>query len=199
MREAGPVLEEIACGRAAVLPDDGGALLFFAAQAASTALLDFAIRYSSGLIHAVMRSDRVDLLRIHDQPVLPSEGRDLGFTVSVDAVGTGTGISGVARAKTLRLLGSPDATANDFQRPGHVIPVRCPPVLRHERDRVWDRMVRIVECAGFSPVAAACRLVHDSGDVLDTAAAHDFAAAHGLGLVSERRQTRRAHVFASGA
>lgn len=191
------VVAEISCGRAAVILDgERGALLFFAAEAASAQLLNFAIRYSSGLIHAAMRSDRLDRLRIHDQPVLPSEDRALGFTVSVDAVGTGTGISGQARAQTLRALGSAQTTPGDLVRPGHVLPVRCPHVPRNAQDLVWDRMVRIVERAGCTPVAAACRLVHDSGDVLDDAAAEDFAATFGLALVSAPQRVR---VLAAGA
>lgn len=179
------VIDEIACGRAVVAADGTrGAMLFFAAEAASTQLLSFAIRYSSGLVHAAMRSDRLDLLRIHDQPVLASEGGALGFTVSVDAVGTGTGISGRARARTLRVLGSRSATPDDFQRPGHVLPVRCPRAPADASDRVWDLMIETVERAGFTPVAGACRLVHDSGEVLDSSDAAAFASTFGLALVS---------------
>lgn len=193
---ADAVIDDIACGRAAVAADGNrGAMLFFAAESAFTPLLSFAIRHSSGLIHAAMRSDRLDQLRIHDQPVLASEDRALGFTVSVDAVGTGTGISGQARARTLRVLGSPAATPDDFQRPGHVLPVRCPRPPRDARDRVWDMMIETVERAGFTPVAAACRLVHDSGEVLDERAAAEFAATFGLALVSA---THRTPVFAAG-
>lgn len=172
----GTVVGEIASGRAAVILDgDRGALLFFAAEAATPRLLDFAVRHSSGLIHAAMRPDRLDQLRIYDQQVLTSERGAHGFTVSVDALGTGTGISGRDRARTLQLLGSPSAVPDDFRRPGHVLPVRCPRNPIDERDRVWDKMIRIVECAGFTPVAGACRLVHDDGDVLDEAAACRFS------------------------
>ncbi|MGE2716773.1 3,4-dihydroxy-2-butanone-4-phosphate synthase [Mycolicibacterium litorale] len=191
------VVTEIACGRAALIPDgERGAVLFFAAEAASTSLLAFAIRHSSGLIHAAMRPDRLDLLRIHDQPVLASEDGALGFTVSVDAVGTGTGISGQDRARTLRVLGSRQTVPGDLVRPGHVLPVRCPHVPRTAREVVWDRLLGIVERAGCTPVAAACRLVHDSGDVLDDSAAIRFAAIHGIAVVSVRPRVR---MLAAGA
>lgn len=178
------VVREIAGGRMAILPDGScGAMLFFAAETASDASLRFAIRYSSGLIHAAMRSDRLDLLRIHDQPVLGSEDRALGFTVAVDAVDTGTGISGRDRAHTLRMLGSPRASAADFRRPGHVLPVRCPQDPVDARYRVWDTAIGIVERAGFTPVAAACRLVADSGGVVTDADAYRFADTFGLTVV----------------
>ncbi|MCV7220293.1 3,4-dihydroxy-2-butanone-4-phosphate synthase [Mycolicibacterium elephantis] len=193
----GTVVSEIASSAAAVILDgDRGALLFFAAEAASARLLDFAVRHSSGLIHAAMRPNRLDQFRIHDQQVLRSERGAHDFTVSVDALGTGTGISGKDRARTLRMLGSPTAGAEDFRRPGHVLPVRCPRNPVDEHDLVWDKMIRIVECAGFTPVAGACRLVHDSGDVLDEAAACRFADRFGLAVATAARRDR---AFVGGA
>lgn len=179
--ESKAVVGEIACGRPVVVLDhDRGALLFFAAEVASTRLLSFAIRYSSGLVHAVMRTDHLDSLRIYDQPVLGSEDRALGFTVAVDAVGVGTGISAHDRALTLRVLADSDTTANDLRRPGHVLPLRCPELPLTAQDRLWARMIRTVNQVGFGPVAGACRLVHDCGDVLDERGAREFAAEFGL-------------------
>ncbi|MGE2836898.1 3,4-dihydroxy-2-butanone-4-phosphate synthase [Mycobacterium sp. SMC-4] len=181
------LIDQIARGEPVIALDgERGALLFFAAEVASTGLLSFATRYSSGLIHAVMRSDRLDLLRIHDQLVLASEDRSLRFTVSVDAVGVGTGISARDRALTLRVLGNPDATAADLRRPGHVLPVRCPEFPFERRDQVWDMMIRAVSQSGLSPVAGACRLVRDTGDVLDETGAREFAAHFGLAVMPGR-------------
>lgn len=179
------VVSEIASGRSALILDGPrGAVLFFAAVVASTASVDFAVRYSSGLIHAAMSSDRLDALRIGDQPVLASEGGGHGFTVAVDAKGVGTGISAQDRALTLRVLGSPDTKADDLRRPGHILPIRCRTDHTDGQNRVWTTAMKIVEKAGFSPVAGICRLVHDTGDVLDDDAAVEFAEAFALPVVS---------------
>lgn len=46
--------------------------------------------------------------------------------VTVDArEGISTGISAEDRARTLRLLADPAASAGDFRRPGHINPLRC--------------------------------------------------------------------------
>ena len=48
------------------------------------------------------------------------------YTVTVDArEGIGTGISAADRATTMRLLADPTPTADDFTRPGHVVPLRA--------------------------------------------------------------------------
>jgi 3,4-dihydroxy-2-butanone 4-phosphate synthase len=47
------------------------------------------------------------------------------YTISVDyAHGTTTGISAHDRALTCRSLADPTKTAKDFNRPGHILPLR---------------------------------------------------------------------------
>jgi len=104
--------------------DEAGAVLAFPAATATTGQLHFAIRYSSGLIHAAMPTSRLDELRVPDQPVLTSENSGTSFTVAVDATaGIGTGISAQDRAHTMRVLADPQTVADDLIRPGHVLPV----------------------------------------------------------------------------
>lgn len=167
----------LASGRPAVLPDDDGAVLALPAQSSTPELLHFAIRYSSGLLHAAAPSAWLDRLRIPDQPVLASEDSGTSFTVAVDAVDTGTGISARDRARTMRVLANPGTVPADLIRPGHVLPVRC---TSSGRPRVWERAVELVSAAGHHPVAMACRLVDDRGELLDDFAAAQFAAEHGL-------------------
>ncbi|TSD50027.1 3,4-dihydroxy-2-butanone 4-phosphate synthase [Rhodococcus sp. KBS0724] len=162
-------------GEAYILLDGDGPLLVFPAQHATTQQLHFAVRHSSGLVHAAMHSDRLDELRIPDQTVLASERSGIPFTVAVDAVGVTTGISGRDRALTLRTLASPDSVPLDLNRPGHILPVRCRPSALHEARTVWEAAVALVERAGFQPVAVACRLMHDRGDVLGEHDSRAFA------------------------
>lgn len=174
------IAEFISRGTALLASRAGGALVFPAAVA-TPAQVSFAVRHSTGLIHAALRSSRLDHLRIPDQPVLGSEDSGHRFTVAVDAThGVGTGISSRDRARTLRVLADPGAVPADLTRPGHVLPIRCDddpdPVAR---DR-WDIAIRLVELAGHAPVAAVCELVTDDGDVLAGAAARRFADAHHL-------------------
>jgi 3,4-dihydroxy 2-butanone 4-phosphate synthase len=163
-----------------VADGDHGAVLFFPAQTASAARLAFAIRYSSGLVHAVVRSNRLDHLRIPDQPIFASEDCGTGFTVAVDAAGVGTGISGRDRALTLRTLAETSAAQTDLRRPGHILPIRCSDTPGPGLMGVWETAIGLVTLAGFAPVAGACRLVHDSGDVMNDAEAEEFAAVHGI-------------------
>ncbi|MFF3182162.1 3,4-dihydroxy-2-butanone-4-phosphate synthase [Rhodococcus pyridinivorans] len=165
-----------------VLLDHDGAVLFANAQAVTTQQMAFAIRFSSGLIHAAMHADDLDRLRIPDQPVFATELSGLDFTVAVDAVGVGTGISAFDRALTLRTLADPTTTTSDLRRPGHVLPVRCRPHQSGLAATVWERVLAVLVAHGYAPVAGACRLVDDQGEVLDENDGREFAALHDLSV-----------------
>lgn len=183
-RESSPRLALAETG-AAVLTDRGGAILALPAAAATPAAIQFLITYSSGLIHAVMPSRLLDALRIPDQPVFASEHSGISFTVAVDAAqGIGTGISATDRARTLRVLADSATVPDDLVRPGHVLPIRCDD--EPDTQRCWDRTVALAAQAGYPPVAAAARLVADTGETVDEVSAASFALWHGLPLDPDR-------------
>jgi 3,4-dihydroxy 2-butanone 4-phosphate synthase len=187
-------------GRAAVLLDDHGAVLAFPAETATASQLHFAIRHGSGLIHAAMRSSRLDELQVPDQWIPSSQTSRSDFTVAVDAAaGITTGISAHDRARTLRVLGSTTSVPEDLIRPGHVLPIRCADGGFAERPRVWERAVDLVAAAGFSPVAVVCRLIGDDGDTLTEDAAFEFAQSSSL-VVCElaRSAATRRHLHVAG-
>ncbi|NKY19358.1 3,4-dihydroxy-2-butanone-4-phosphate synthase [Tsukamurella spumae] len=177
-----------AAGAFVILVDDEGAVLALPAAAASGATVAFAVRHSSGMLHAAAPSALLDALRIPDQCVLASENSGLPFTVAVDAVGVGTGISARDRARTMRVLADPRTVADDLVRPGHVIPVRCSDGGYEAQQRVWERAVDLARAAGSAPVVMMCRLVDANGDVRDGDSAAAFAAAHALPVVRVLRR-----------
>src|ERR1700712_906459 len=118
-------IAEIAAGRPVVVVDDedreNEGDLIFAAELATTELIAFMVRYTSGYICVPIieaNADRLDLPPIFR---VNQDRRGTAYTVTVDArEGVSTGISAADRAHTIRLLADPKATAADFSRPGHV-------------------------------------------------------------------------------
>ncbi|WP_234820738.1 3,4-dihydroxy-2-butanone-4-phosphate synthase [Mycolicibacterium goodii] len=179
-----------ASGQPAVLVDSAGAALAFPAETASSAQLHFAIRHSSGLIHAAAFSSRLDALRIPDQPVLSSQNSGSGYTVAVDAAaGIGTGISAHDRATTARLLAHPRSGPEHFIRPGHVLPIRCDDGGFRARARMWELSCDAAAHAGREPVTVVCRLVRDDGDVRCGADVATWARTHDLPVFDLREWT----------
>ncbi|WP_415972443.1 3,4-dihydroxy-2-butanone-4-phosphate synthase [Rhodococcus sp. 077-4] len=177
------VVDQLSKGRPAVFFDENGdGVLFFAGSRSTVSLLHFAIRHSTGLILALLRHDRLDQLRIPDQPVFASEQSALNFTVAVDAAtGVTTGISAHDRALTLRTLADPTSTPASVTRPGHVLPVRCEGT---NRDSDFSRALDLVARADSRSLAAgACHLVADSGETLRGSSLSAFARTHDLVLL----------------
>ena len=95
-----------------------------------------------------------------------------------------TGISAAERARTIRLLADPEAKAEDLTRPGHVFPLRAKEggVLR--RPGHTEAAVDLARLAGLRPAAAIGELVNDDGSMRRLPELVEFAAAHGLTLIS---------------
>src|SRR5882757_8216768 len=101
---------ELAAGRLVVVTDGlGEGDLAFAADKATTSLVSFVIRYTSGYLSVAMDGESCSRLRL--PPMWQDENSStdtLPLTVTVDAKdGITTGISAADRARTIRLLGDP--------------------------------------------------------------------------------------------
>lgn len=183
-------ITKLAAGQAVVLVDDtnpaGEGSLVFAAEMAIPELMTFAVRRTFGYIRVALRGSECDRLKL---PLMypDRDGRSTdSHTVTVDAAQGSTGISATERAHTARLLADPRANAQDFTRPGHVVPIRADDGGVLSRPRTGEAAVDLARLAGLRPAAVLCELV---SEILDGDVAHDgepatFAAKYGLAIVT---------------
>ncbi len=85
----------------------------------------FIVRHTTGIICAPMTGHRADAL---DLPLMVEHNTDAqgtAFTVTVDHMSTGTGVSAEDRAATVRALASDTTVSADLRRPGHIFPLRA--------------------------------------------------------------------------
>ncbi|MDF3309580.1 3,4-dihydroxy-2-butanone-4-phosphate synthase [Rhodococcus sp. T2V] len=101
--------------------------LLVSAELATTAAIAFAVRHTSGFLRVILPAQRCRDLGLVAQCGADDEhaGTHTGQRVSVDAaLGIGTGISATDRARTIRVLASPNSTPDSLTRPGHVVTQR---------------------------------------------------------------------------
>lgn len=173
----------VASGHPVVLTGDADndGHLVFAADAATTHLLAFTIRHTSGYVQVALPGAECERLNLP-----PMCHRDTALCVSVDFRGTGTGISARDRARTIAALASAESGASDFLRPGHVLPVRAAADGVLGRPGPAEAAVDLANLAGRGRAAALCEVVsrRDPCQMARGGELVEFAVEHGLAVVS---------------
>ena len=170
--------------------------LIFAAETATAETLAFTVRHTSGVICVAMPGERLDELRLGPMVARNEDPKGTAFAVSVDLLGGDmtTGISASDRARTLRALADPQATADKFCRPGHLFPLRARPGGTLERGGHTEASVDLARLAGLAPAGALCEIVRDEdGEMARWDDLGEFAKTHNLAFttIADIQQYRR--------
>mmetsp|Transcript_7026 Transcript_7026/g.25905 ORF Transcript_7026/g.25905 Transcript_7026/m.25905 type:complete len:314 (-) Transcript_7026:271-1212(-) len=161
--------------------------LIAAAECVSTQDMAFLLRYTSGIVCVALTHERCEALGL-PMMVPPSGNKDsmgTAFTVSVDcSFDTTTGISASDRAVTVRQLAAPDAAPADFNRPGHIFPLRCREGGVLARPGHTEAASDLTRLAGCSGAGVLCELMNEDGSVQRLPQLMAFASEHGLPIIT---------------
>ena len=81
------------------------------------------INMTTGIICTPMEISHVKRLNLKPMCETNTDTNNTAFTVSVDSINTGTGVSAKDRLATVHALSSLNTSPNDLRRPGHVFPL----------------------------------------------------------------------------
>lgn len=182
-------IQAIANGEFVVVVDDtdreNEGDLIIAAEKITAAQMAFLVRYSSGVVCIALDEDKLQSLAL---PLMVSANQDsyqTAFTISVDGkAGNSTGISAADRARTLRALAHPQASAAQFTRPGHVFPLRARKGGVLARPGHTEAAYDLARLAGLSAAGVLCEIVNDDGSMARRPDLFAFAARHQLAIIS---------------
>lgn len=159
--------------------------LITAAEKMTTELTAFMIKYTSGVICAPITRERCEELELPQMVPTNTEKHQTAFTVSVDLRhGTSTGISAADRAATIRALAHPSSKPGDFNRPGHIFPLRARPGGVLERNGHTEASVDLARLAGFAPAACICEIANPDGSMMRTDGLIAFCKEHQLPMLT---------------
>jgi 3,4-dihydroxy 2-butanone 4-phosphate synthase / GTP cyclohydrolase II len=182
---------DIKAGRPVIVVDDedreNEGDLIFAAEKATPELVAFMVRYTSGYICVPLTEGDCDRLDLPPMFHTNQDVRGTAYTVTVDAKrGVSTGISAADRAHTIRMLADDTSSAEDFTRPGHVVPLRAKEggVLR--RPGHTEAAIDLATMAGLRPAGVLCEIISqkDDGDMARRDELEVFAAEHDLAIIT---------------
>ena len=179
----------VAAGEIVIVVDDedreNEGDLIMAAEKVTAEAMAFMIRHTSGVICMPTLGDRLDDLRLPLMVAHNTEVQRTAFTISVDAVhGTTTGISAADRAATVHALIDPNTRPEDLARPGHIFPLRYREGGVLKRAGHTEAAVDLARLAGLSPAGVLAEVVNDDGSMQRLPQLEQFAAEHGLQLIS---------------
>nr|HEX4313233.1 3,4-dihydroxy-2-butanone-4-phosphate synthase [Kofleriaceae bacterium] len=182
-------LDEIRNGKMVILVDDedreNEGDLVFAAELVTPEHINFMATHARGLICLAMDDAMIDRLEL--APMVRDNQASLGtaFTVSIEARhGVSTGISARDRATTIRAAIADDAGPANIVSPGHVFPLRARKGGVLVRTGQTEGSVDLARLAGLKPAGVICEIMRDDGEMARRPELEEFAAKHGLLLLS---------------
>lgn len=181
-------IDEIRNGNMIIVVDDedreNEGDIIVAAEKCTAEHVNFMATHAKGLICTPVEGYILDRLKIGQMVTNNTDNHETAFTVSVDAVGTTTGISAYERWETVKKIIDPEAKPEDFRRPGHVFPLRSVPggVLR--RAGHTETTTDLARLAGLIPAGWCCEIMDDDGHMMRTPKLFEFADKHGLKIIT---------------
>lgn len=88
------------------------------------------------------------------------------------------------RATTILTLASKDSKPQDFNRPGHIFPLRYREGGVLKRAGHTEASVDLTMLAGLEPVSVLCEIVDEDGSMARLPKLREFAKAENLKIVS---------------
>lgn len=139
-----------------------------AAEFATTENVNFMAKYAKGLICMPMSEELCAKLMFQQMVQENTDNHETAFTVSVDYVGTTTGISAKERSMTAMQCVKEDARPGDFRRPGHMFPLRAKKNGVLEREGHTEATVDLMRLAGLKECGLCCEIMRDDGTMMRT-------------------------------
>lgn len=181
-------IEDIKNGKIVVVVDDedreNEGDLLMAAEKATPEAINFMAAYGRGLICMPMTGERLSELALNQMVSNNTDAKGTAFTVSIDAVGTTTGISAHERAMTVIRAIEDDAKPEDFQRPGHIFPLQAREGGVLKRAGHTEAAVDLARLAGLKPAGVICEIMNEDGTMARVPHLMEYVKKHDLKIIT---------------
>lgn len=181
-------IEDIKNGKIVVVVDDedreNEGDLLMAAEKATPEAINFMAAYGRGLICMPMTGERLSELALNQMVSNNTDAKGTAFTVSIDAVGTTTGISAHERAMTVVKAIEDDAKPEDFQRPGHIFPLQARDGGVLKRAGHTEAAVDLARLAGLKPAGVICEIMNEDGTMARVPHLMEYVEKHDLKIIT---------------
>lgn len=183
-------IDDIRAGKVVIVVDDedreNEGDFVAAAETVTPEMINFMAKNGRGLICTPLTEKRCENLKLDMMVGNNTDPMETAFTISVDLRGNGvtTGISASDRAKTIKALCDDNATAYDFNKPGHIFPLKAKEggVLR--RTGHTEAAIDLARLAGLKPAGVIVEIMNEDGSMARLPDLYEVARKFDLKLVS---------------
>lgn len=163
-------LDELKKGKIILVTDDedreNEGDFICAAEFATSENINFMATHAKGLICMPMSEEYARRLQFPQMVSCNTDNHETAFTVSVDYVGTTTGISAAERSMTALHCVADQAKPEDFRRPGHMFPLVAKKNGVLERNGHTEATVDLCRLAGLRECGLCCEIMREDGTMM---------------------------------
>lgn len=185
MSSTAEIVEELKCGRMAILMDDedreNEGDIVVAAEHVTPEHINFMLSEARGLICLPLTEERMKVLGLRMMVADNTAPLGTAFTVSMDSRRCRSGgVTAADRALTIREAVREDAKPDDFLVPGHVFPLRARDGGVLVRTGQTEGAVDLCRLGGLRPAGVICEILNEDGTMARLPDLVEFAKKHGL-------------------
>lgn len=181
-------IKEIQKGRMVIVVDDedreNEGDFVMAAEKITPQAINFMSTFGKGLICTPITASRARELEL-DLMVKSNDAlHQTAFTVSIDSVFGGTGISASDRSLTVKEMVRADVKPEEFMRPGHIFPLIAKDGGVIERPGHTEAAVDLARLAGLHPAGVICEIIDEDGEMARRDRLFEMAKDFGLMMIT---------------
>ncbi|GEM01814.1 3,4-dihydroxy 2-butanone 4-phosphate synthase / GTP cyclohydrolase II [Halolactibacillus halophilus] len=151
---------------------------------ATPEVINYMATKGKGLICTPIEKTLADRLLLTEMVSRNTDDHGTNFSISIDHIGTHTGISAFERSQTILALLEESSTPVDFKRPGHVFPLIADPDGVVKRPGHTEAAIDLAKLAGAKPVGVICEIMREDGQMMRTSELKAFAEAESLVMIT---------------
>lgn len=181
-------LKAIAEGKVILVTDDedreNEGDFICAAEFATPENINFMATHGKGLICMPISEEIAEKLELNPMVTKNTDNHETAFTVAIDHIDTGTGISAYERSLTAMKLVDDNAKPSDFRRPGHMFPLVAKKGGVLVRNGHTEATVDLARLAGLKPAGLCCEIMAEDGTMMKMADLQAFATEHNMPFIT---------------
>ena len=181
-------IDDLKNGKVILVMDDEGREnegdFICAAEYATTENVNLMASVGKGLICMPMSEELSYKLALPPMVRHNTDNHETAFTISIDYVGTTTGISAAERGLTARSCVSDNVNPMDFRRPGHMFPLVAKAGGVIERPGHTEATVDLMKLAGLKECGLCCEIMAEDGTMMRGEALRKLAKDLGITFIT---------------